>query len=100
MPIINNQHRDDLVKSLNNLANSCSKRAYGGSGQAFTNFQTYFTMKAISISTQTFSSSQDNKLDEFKVKVDHADQSVKNIGGQSTIDELNQLIKELDEYFQ
>lgn len=100
MPINNNQHRDDLVKSLNNLADRCKARAYGKNGDAFSNFQIYFTLKANSISTQTFSSSENGVIDDFKVRADTADQSVINSGEESTINELNQLRTDLDAYFQ
>ena len=56
-------------------------------------------MKAISISNQIFPDSINNNIDYFKVKADNANQSVKKSEGQTTIDELNQLTKELNKYF-
>ena len=38
MPIIKNQHQNELVNSLSNLAGICSQRVHGENGSAFTNF--------------------------------------------------------------
>lgn len=99
MDMPSNQYQDQLVDSLNNLAGCCSQRVNSVNGSAFTNFQIYFTMKAISISNQTFSASKNDDLVYFINKTNEGINATQASGGSNTIQKLNNLTIELDNYF-